>query len=112
MKSEFIPFAEDQEPRETVNCSEVEMWQRFRNSSDAGVRVIELAFIKHPLEFIGSKASPVVETTSREESESTLRIREFFGFRFGKPRVFKFRFPDKVNKPIFLWRPKLPYSND
>lgn len=112
MKSKTIPFTQEQEPREALNFSEVEVLQRFRDSSDAGVRTIELAFNKYPYRFMDPNSSPVVETTSREEWQSTLHLREFLGFRFGKPRVVKFHFPEKVRRRMFLWRPKLPYSID
>lgn len=112
MKSEIIPFIQDQGARETSSFSEAEIWQRFRNSADAGVRTIEFAFIKDFREYRDHKTSPVVETISGEEFQSTLRIREFFGLRFGKPNIFTFNLPEKVRRRIFLCRPKLPYSND
>lgn len=112
MKQEIVPIAKVEEPCEDSSSSDVETWKRFRESADAGVRAIELAFLKHPREFKGSNASPVVETMSIETSESTLRVREFFGFRFGRPNIFTFNHPDKVRRRIILCRPKLPYSND
>jgi hypothetical protein len=112
VRQEIVPIARVEEQRENFNSSDVETWKRFKVSADAGVRAIELAFLKHPREFKGSNASPVVETVSNEYFESTLRVREFFGFRFGKPNIFTFSHPKKVRRRIFLCRPKLPYSND
>jgi hypothetical protein len=112
VKSEIIPIIQDQGARETSNFTETETWRRLRNSADAGVRAVEFAFIKDFREVKDYKTSPVVETISGEEFESTLRIREFFGLRFGKPKIFIFTFPEKVRRRIFLCRPKLPYFND
>jgi hypothetical protein len=112
VKQEIVPIAKVEEPCENSSSSDVETWKRFRESADAGVRAIKLAFVKNTREFKGSKDSPVVESISSEYFESTLRASEFFGFRFGRPNTFTFSHPEKVRRRIFLCRPKLPYSND
>ena len=75
--------------------SETELWRRFRDSSDAGARVIETAF-RDATEPVGEwKDSPVFQTIRTEASHFRLHTKQILGIQVGTPHS------NQSSKPVW-----------
>lgn len=75
--------------------SETELWRRLRDSSDAGMRVIETAF-RDSTEPVGEwKESPVFQTIRTEASHFRLHTKQILGIQVGKPHS------NQSSKPVW-----------
>lgn len=66
--------------------SQTKLWRRFRDSSDAGARVIETAFRDSTQPMGEWKESPVFQTIRSEASHFRLHTKQILGIPVGKPR--------------------------
>lgn len=79
-------FTPDSSKSRQSEESQTELWRRLRDSSDAGVRVIETAF-RDSTEPVGEwKDSPVFQTIRTEASQFRLHTKQILGIQVGKPR--------------------------
>ena len=75
--------------------SETELWLRFRDSADAGVRVVETAFRDSTEPVSEWKESPVFQTIRTEASHFRLHTKQILGIPVGKPRS------NQSSKPVW-----------
>ena len=88
-------FTPDSSKSRQSEESQTELWRRLRDSSDAGVRVIETAF-RDSTEPVGEwKDSPVFQTIRTEASQFRLHTKQILGIQVGTPHS------NQSSKPVW-----------